>query len=76
MPHRRAVQDNGTESCVLVCDTLCASMGVFGVSSLGSVTGGYDFFLVSQNVREGTVSPSHYRVVYDTTGLKPDHMQR
>ena len=51
-------------------------MGVFGVSSLGSVTGGYDFFLVSQNVREGTVSPSHYRVVYDTTGLKPDHMQR
>ena len=46
------------------------------LSSHVSVAGGYDFFLVSQNVREGTVSPSHYRVVYDTTGLKPDHMQR
>ncbi|XP_077488732.1 piwi-like protein 1 [Amblyomma americanum] len=36
----------------------------------------YDFFLVSQSVRQGTVAPTHYNVVYDTTGLKPDHMQR
>lgn len=36
----------------------------------------YDFFLVSQHVRQGTVSPTHYVVVYDTSSLKPDHMQR
>jgi aubergine-like protein len=42
----------------------------------GGDSGGYDFFLVSQNVREGTVTPSHYHVIYDTSGLKPDHMQR
>lgn len=36
----------------------------------------YDFFLVSQSVRQGTVSPTHYNVVYDTTGLKVDHMQK
>jgi aubergine-like protein len=36
----------------------------------------YDFFLVSQSVRQGTVSPTHFNVIYDTTGLKPDHMQR
>lgn len=36
----------------------------------------YDFFLVSQAVRQGTVTPSHYNVVWDTTGLKPDHIQR
>ncbi|XP_070384812.1 piwi-like protein 1 [Dermacentor albipictus] len=34
------------------------------------------FFLVSQSVRQGTASPTHYNVIYDTTGLKPDHMQR
>ncbi|XP_019620701.1 PREDICTED: piwi-like protein 1 isoform X3 [Branchiostoma belcheri] len=36
----------------------------------------YDFFLVSQSVRQGTVTPCHYNVVWDTSGLKPDHMQR
>jgi len=36
----------------------------------------YDFFLVSQSVRQGTVSPTHYNVVLDTSGLKPDHIQR
>uniref|UniRef100_A0A8C8A1C7 Piwi-like RNA-mediated gene silencing 1 n=1 Tax=Oryzias sinensis TaxID=183150 RepID=A0A8C8A1C7_9TELE len=36
----------------------------------------YDFFIVSQAVRCGSVSPTHYNVVYDTSGLKPDHMQR
>ncbi|CAL1616189.1 unnamed protein product [Knipowitschia caucasica] len=36
----------------------------------------YDFYIVSQSVRQGCVSPTHYNVVYDTTGLKPDHMQR
>ncbi|KAM8962021.1 piwi-like protein 1 [Pelodytes ibericus] len=36
----------------------------------------YDFFIVSQAVRVGTVSPTHYNVVYDSGALKPDHMQR
>ncbi|XP_041644109.1 piwi-like protein 1 [Cheilinus undulatus] len=36
----------------------------------------YDFYIVSQAVRSGSVSPTHYNVVYDTSGLKPDHMQR
>uniref|UniRef100_A0A8C5Q026 Piwi-like protein 1 n=1 Tax=Leptobrachium leishanense TaxID=445787 RepID=A0A8C5Q026_9ANUR len=36
----------------------------------------YDFFIVSQSVRAGTVSPTHYNVVYDSGALKPDHMQR
>uniref|UniRef100_A0A665WN07 Piwi-like RNA-mediated gene silencing 1 n=1 Tax=Echeneis naucrates TaxID=173247 RepID=A0A665WN07_ECHNA len=36
----------------------------------------YDFYIVNQTVRVGSVSPSHYNVVYDTSGLKPDHMQR
>ncbi|KAM3939929.1 piwi-like protein 1 [Leptodactylus fuscus] len=36
----------------------------------------YDFFIVSQSVRQGTVSPTHYNVVYDNSLLKPDHMQR
>ncbi|KAM6930622.1 piwi-like protein 1 [Xenentodon cancila] len=36
----------------------------------------YDFYIVSQAVRFGSVAPTHYNVVYDTSGLKPDHMQR
>ncbi|KAM4808124.1 piwi-like protein 1 [Rhinophrynus dorsalis] len=36
----------------------------------------YDFFIVSQSVRVGTVAPTHYNVVYDSGVLKPDHMQR
>lgn len=36
----------------------------------------YDFFLVSQHVRQGTVTPTHYIVVHDGSGLKPDQMQR
>ncbi|XP_022818139.1 piwi-like protein Siwi [Spodoptera litura] len=35
----------------------------------------YDFYLVSQNVREGTISPTSYNVIQDTTGLHPDRMQ-
>ncbi|GAB6033435.1 Piwi-like protein 1 [Chamberlinius hualienensis] len=36
----------------------------------------YDFFLVSQSVRQGTVAPTHYNVLYDTTNFKPNIMQR
>jgi len=35
----------------------------------------YDFFLVSQSVRQGTVSPSNYNVVYDNSDIKPDMLQ-
>ncbi|XP_028133641.1 piwi-like protein Ago3 [Diabrotica virgifera virgifera] len=35
-----------------------------------------DFFLVPQSVRQGTVNPTHYIVLHDTCGLKPDHIQR
>lgn len=38
--------------------------------------GWYDFYLVSQHVRQGTVSPTHYVVIYDNSKLKPDYMQR
>ncbi|XP_055684143.1 protein argonaute-3 [Lutzomyia longipalpis] len=43
-----------------------------------SVTRRYmmDFFLISQNVRQGTVTPSHYIVVYDSANLKPDVVQQ
>ncbi|KAK3859535.1 hypothetical protein Pcinc_034359 [Petrolisthes cinctipes] len=36
----------------------------------------YDFLLVSQHVRQGTISPTHYIVVQDTSNLKVDNMQR
>ncbi|KAK8743630.1 hypothetical protein OTU49_001174, partial [Cherax quadricarinatus] len=36
----------------------------------------YDFLLVSQHVRQGTVSPTHYVVVHDGGKLKVDNMQR
>ncbi|XP_014208216.1 piwi-like protein Siwi [Copidosoma floridanum] len=35
----------------------------------------YDFFIVSQSVKQGTVSPTSYNVIADNTGLSPDHMQ-
>lgn len=36
----------------------------------------YDFFIVSQCVRQGTVAPTSYNVIYDTLGLDVDKMQR
>ncbi|CAG4918650.1 unnamed protein product [Colias eurytheme] len=36
----------------------------------------YDFFLVSQNVREGTIAPTSYNVIEDSSGLDPDRIQR
>ncbi|XP_055386701.1 protein argonaute-3 [Condylostylus longicornis] len=36
----------------------------------------YDFFLVSQSIREGTVSPCHYIVVCDSANYSPDILQR
>merc|ERR1711962_1272042 len=34
-----------------------------------------DFFLVSQSVNQGTVNPTSYNVVKDTSGLLPKHIQ-
>ncbi|KAF5291921.1 hypothetical protein FQA39_LY14153 [Lamprigera yunnana] len=36
----------------------------------------YDFFIVSQCVRQGTVSPTSYNVLYDNLGLDADKIQR
>jgi len=35
----------------------------------------YDFFLVSQSVRQGTVNPTSYNVIEDSSGLQPKHIQ-
>ncbi|EHB16194.1 Piwi-like protein 4 [Heterocephalus glaber] len=36
----------------------------------------YDFYLITQAACRGTVSPTHYNVIYYDNGLKPDHIQR
>ncbi|XP_073999253.1 piwi-like protein Siwi [Rhodnius prolixus] len=36
----------------------------------------YDFFLVSQHVREGTATPTSYNVIYDTSNLSPDILHK
>ncbi|XP_041982210.1 piwi-like protein Ago3 [Aricia agestis] len=36
----------------------------------------YDFLLVSQKVNQGTVTPTHYVVVHDDSGMTPDQCQR
>jgi aubergine-like protein len=36
----------------------------------------FDFYLISQCVTQGTVNPTHYNIIHDTIGLKPDHYQR
>lgn len=36
----------------------------------------YDFFLVSQSVNQGTVSPTNYNVIHDNMGLPPDRLQQ
>lgn len=32
----------------------------------------YDFFLISQKVNQGTVSPTSFNVIYNSAGLTPD----
>ncbi|XP_031829627.1 aubergine [Nomia melanderi] len=36
----------------------------------------YDFYIISQSVRQGTVSPCAYNVIADTTGWRADQLQR
>lgn len=33
----------------------------------------YDFYVVAQAVRQGTVTPTRYNVIHETTNLQPDH---
>ncbi|XP_023576705.1 piwi-like protein 3 [Octodon degus] len=35
----------------------------------------YDFYIVSQSTRHGTVNPTHYNVIYDTVCFEPDKVQ-
>ena len=35
----------------------------------------YDYYLVPQCVRQGTVTPVSYNVIYDKSGLSPDKQQ-
>ncbi|RWS20791.1 piwi-like protein 2, partial [Leptotrombidium deliense] len=36
----------------------------------------YDFYLISQHVSQGTVTPSHYITLYDKNEMTPDRMQK
>lgn len=36
----------------------------------------YDFFIVSQQVRQGTITPTSYSIIYDNLGLDADKLQR
>ncbi|XP_074061371.1 piwi-like protein 1 isoform X4 [Macrotis lagotis] len=35
----------------------------------------YDFFIISQSVKSGSVMPTHYNVIFDNTDLEPDQIQ-
>lgn len=35
-----------------------------------------DFFLISQHVTQGTVTPTHYIVLHDSGNIMPDHIQK
>jgi len=36
----------------------------------------HDFYLVSQSVRQGTVNPTSYNIIENTTSLKAEHFQK
>ncbi|ODM91423.1 Protein aubergine [Orchesella cincta] len=36
----------------------------------------YDFYVIAQYTRQGSVSPVSYNVLYDTQGLSPDRIQK
>lgn len=45
------------------------------VDSVVTLPERYDFYLISQSVRQGTVTPTSYNVIYDSIGLTPDKVQ-
>merc|ERR1712110_1184606 len=42
---------------------------------MGTLPERHDFYLVSQSVRQGTVNPTSYNIIKNTSQLKPDHIQ-
>ncbi|XP_070495735.1 uncharacterized protein [Chironomus tepperi] len=46
------------------------------VDSVVTLPERYDFYLISQSVRQGTVSPTSYNVIIDNLGLTPDKIQQ
>ena len=38
--------------------------------------GRYDFYLVSQSTRQGTVTPTYYNIIADQSGFSPDILQK
>lgn len=36
----------------------------------------FDFYLIPQTVREGTVTPTGFNIIHDTMGLPPDRIQQ
>jgi aubergine len=40
----------------------------------GIVTSSYDFYLISQSSTRGTITPTHYHVVYNTSQLHPQKL--
>lgn len=37
--------------------------------------GRYDFYLISQSTRNGTINPTYYNIIYDQSGFTPDKHQ-
>lgn len=35
----------------------------------------YDFYLISQSTRNGTINPTYYNIIYDKSGISPDKHQ-
>ena len=36
----------------------------------------YDFYLISQSVKQGTVNPTSYNILFDNSGFPPDRHQK
>lgn len=36
----------------------------------------YDFFLISQSTRQGTITPTYYNIIHDESGLNPEVQQK
>lgn len=64
----RFFQNNGRGSTNPPCGTV--------VDNTVTLVERNDFFLVSQKANQGTVSPTSYNIIEDTTGLTPDRHQQ
>lgn len=78
-----SVNSKSEKKMLIFCKIFCCQRGKAENPSPGTVVDSvvtrrnyYDFFLVPQTSRQGTVSPTHYIVIYDGAEMKPDHVQR